>query len=136
MSEILNIPAPSMVLCYVVEINDPNNRWERTNKFEVAEYRVLGENDLNFVIDDLFFTTISKKSGDLRTSLGKSSINITNGDGFWGNSIRYRLYTDVKKRRATIKREIEQTIIKKFGFFMSDLDLRILDKEPTTGGAA
>ncbi len=127
---------PRIITSYRVDINDPNNKWERKNVFQVREYRVLGENDINLVIDDRYFTTISKKSDEHRICLGKPSIGISTNDSFWGNSIRYQLYTDGKKRASTIKREIEAAVIKKLGFFMSSLDLRILDKEPSTGGDA
>lgn len=123
------------ILYYYAEISDGTGIIRGDNKFIVKERNVIGENDINIVVDDLYFTTVKKvrdKYDDYSTCIGIASIHIHNNDRTWGNNIRYTLYTYNHKPAKKIKAEIEREIKKKFGFFLGKLDLSII-KEPVGG---
>ena len=98
-------------------------------RFQINEYNVIGENEYNLVIDDMHFTTITKKKNDYSTNLDKPSIYLYANDNVYGNRITYSLYTETNKQASTIKKEIEAEIIKKYGFFMSNIDLSFITDE-------
>lgn len=125
------------IIHYKVEIADSTGFIGSENKFETKELEIIGENERYMVVKDLFFTTIDKRAGkySIGSPLGKESIGITAGDSVWGNRVTYSLYTFKRKKAESIRKEIEAAIIKKFGFFMSGIDLSVI-KEPAKGAAA
>ena len=101
-----------------------------SEKFDVTELNVIAENDRYIAVDDFRFTSI-RKDGDssLDCVLNKQSISLHANDHIWGDRISYTLYTDKVKRVSTIKKEIEAAIVKKYGFYLSSIDLSLLDKQ-------
>lgn len=110
---------------YYVEISD-GGMLSTSNRFEFNEHEVIGENDLNIVIDDINFTTISKKKREYRTSLDNVYINLYVSDKVFGNRVIYNFYSYEQKNAKTIKSEIEKEIKRKFGFFINGIDLSII----------
>ena len=108
---------------YRVEISDSTGIIGAKNEFTMTELDVLAENETNLVVNDREFTTISKTPSDYKTSLDQSSIGLYTGDSCWGNRVFYSLYTFGEKKPSAIKKEIERAIMKKFGFFISGIDL-------------
>ena len=81
---------------------------DKGNKFTENTHGVVAENDEYVCLDDYCFTSIKKKAGHTHDSaLGKKVIYSHINDRFWGTQITYTLYTDKKKKRSTIKREIK-----------------------------
>lgn len=122
----------SKVNYYRVEVTDPLNAgvFGSDKKFEVQEFNVIGENDKYIAIDDYRFTSIRKEKCDWDTCLDKPSISLHANDSVYGTRVSYTLYTMKTKRAATIKKEIEAAIEKKYGFFARGFDLSfITDKE-------
>ena len=111
---------------YRVEIADGSGIIGAANKFESAELEVIGENSLNLVVNDLHFTTIRKTSDKYSTCLNRPRIGISVRDNVWGNRITYSLYTEKRKRAATIRKEIERAVTDKLGFFLHGLDLSVV----------
>lgn len=117
---------------YRVEVTDPANPGVigAKKEFEVQEFNVIGENAKYIVIDDYCFTSLRKEKYDYDTCLDKPSISLNANDSCWGTRVTYSLYTEKTKRSATIKKEIEAAIEKKYGFFARGFDLSfITDKE-------
>ncbi len=122
----------SKVNYYRVEVTDPLNAgvFGSDKKFEVQEFNVIGENDKYIAIDDFRFKSIRKAKYDWDTCLDKPSICLYANDSVYGTRASYTLYTTKTKRAATIKKEIEAAIEKKYGFFARGFDLSFLtDKE-------
>lgn len=116
------------VLHYVVEISDGSGILGAENRFEVKEHRIIGENSINFVIDDLHFTTIARP-GNRRyagNTLGKPNISIRVRDDVWGSRVSYSLFTLRRKKAATIRKEIEEKMTKHLGFFLHGIDLSVV----------
>lgn len=103
---------------YRVDVTDPMDGGiiGAERKFEVKTFNVLGENPLCIVIDDLYFTTIRKGKAEWATCLDKPSISLHARDRVYGTRVSYTLYTERTKRAATIRKEIEEAIKKKYGF--------------------
>ena len=118
---------------YRVEVNDPVNGGiiGAEKKFERVEFKVIGENERRLVIDDPFFTSISKVKSGWDTCLEKPAISLHANDTYGGTRVTYSLYTEKTKRASTIRKEIEAAIEKKYGFFARGFDLSFIDeKEP------
>jgi hypothetical protein len=119
---------------YTVEIHDGTGiigRGKPESIFQVKEYKIIGENEENIVIDNHEFTTIKKKKSTYSTCLDSHSIGLDNNDACWGNRISYSLYTLKSKRASTIKAEIEERIQKKYGFFAKSIDLSFITDPKT-----
>ncbi len=117
---------------YRVDVTDPSNPGiiGREQRFEVTAFDVIGENDKYIAIDNYAFTSIRKEKCDWDACLDKPSIHLYANDTCWGTRVTYSLYTEKTKRAATIKKEIEAAIEKKYGFFARGFDLSfITDKE-------
>ena len=114
------------ILHYEVEITDNTGIIKDNNKFTCTELNVIGENSLNIVVDDLHFTTVKKEKCKYSTYIGKESIYLNANDSVWGNRVTYSLFTYTKKRASKIKSEINAAIAKKYGFFISGVDLSII----------
>jgi hypothetical protein len=117
---------------YCVEVADPSSPgvFGSDKKFEAREFNVIGENERYIAIDDYAFTSIRKEKCDWDVCLEKPSIRLNANDSVYGTRVTYRLYTERTKRAATIKKEIEAAIEKKYGFFARGFDLSfITDKE-------
>jgi hypothetical protein len=117
---------------YRVEVTDPLNCGilGGDKKFEMQGFNVIGENDKYIAIDNHAFTSIRKEKCDWDACLDKPSICLHANDSVYGTRVTYTLYTEKTKRAATIKREIEAAIEKKYGFFARGFDLSfITDKE-------
>ena len=114
-----------MLNYYHVEISDGTGIMRRAkNEFTRTEYRVIGENDINLVIDNLHFTTVRKNKSKYHSPcLDHPSICLNFNDSVWGNRITYHLYTFNTKKASIICKEIEKKIQKEFGFFIGKLDL-------------
>jgi hypothetical protein len=119
---------------YRVEVTDPNNSGiiGAKKSFDAMELNVLGENERCLVVDDAFFTTIKKKKCDWDTCLDKPSISLHANDTCWGTRVSYTLFTEKTKRAATIKKEIEAAIEKKYGFFARGFDLSFITETKAT----
>lgn len=117
---------------YRVEVTDPQDGGiiGRDRKFEAQTFNVLGENGRYIVIDDASFTSIRKSRVDWDTCLDKPSIRMHARDKVYGTRVTYTLYTERTKRATTIKKEIEEAIKKKYGFFARGFDLSFI----TEGG--
>lgn len=111
---------------YRVEISDSTGLISPKNEFTVTEYDVIGENESNLVINDRNFTTISKTPSDYKTSLDQKSISLYTADSCWGNRVFYSFYSFGDKKPSAIKKEIERAIMKKFGFFISGINLNVI----------
>lgn len=105
-------------------------------KFCVSEFSVIAENDRYVCIDDSRFTSLSKERRSYDTCLNQVAIHLYENDSVWGNRITYSLYTDKVKRAATIKKEIEAEIAKKYGFFLGKIDLSFINDGSAAGGGA
>ena len=115
---------------YVVEISDHTGICGGRNEFKVERHFVLSENAEYLVIDDRRFTTLKKGDSDWEACIDKPSISLTSNDNVWGNRIWYSLYTEREVKAATIRKEIEMAVKKKYGFFMGELNLDIV-KDPS-----
>lgn len=118
---------------YRVEVTDPlhSGILGREKKFEAEQFNVIGENEKYIAIDDFRFSSIRKQKADWDTCIDQPSISLYANDNVWGTRITYTLYTQKTKRAATIKKEIEAAIEKKYGFFARGFDLSfITDKAP------
>ena len=118
----------SKVNYYRVEVTDSLNAGVLggDKKFEVQQFNVIGENDKYIAIDDFRFTSIRKEKDDWDTCLDKPSICIYANDSVYGTRVSYTLYTTKTKNAATIKKEIEAAIEKKYSFFSRGFDLSFL----------
>ena len=97
------------------------------NTFVENTYGIIADNDEYVCLDDYCFTSIKKKGGNACDStLNKKVIYSHINDRFWGTRITYSLYTDKKKRRSTIKREIQNYIDKEFAF-LDNIDMSFLE---------
>lgn len=97
------------------------------NTFTEETYKIVAENDEYVCLDDYCFTSIKKKSGhSIDSALNKKTIYSHINDRFWGTQITYTLYTDKKKRRSTIKRELKNYIDKEFSF-LNNIDMSFLE---------
>ena len=116
---------------YKVIICDNTGIIKEDNSFTKAERKVVAENDKLIVIDDIYFTRIEKVDRKLGYSLypilNEPIISIYTNDSCWGNRLTYTLYTENGNvKPAKIRREIEKEIAKKFGFFVSNIDLSFI----------
>ena len=118
----------SKVNYYRVEVTDSLNAGVLggDKKFEVQQFNVIGENDKYIAIDDFRFTSIRKEKDDWDTCLDKPSICIYANDSVYGTRVSYTLYTTKTKNAATIKKEIEAAIEKKYSFFSRGFYLSFL----------
>lgn len=116
---------------YRVEVTDPQNTgiMGAEKEFRVQAFNVIGENDRFIAIDDHCFTSIRKDKADYWTCLDKPSIGLHANDSCYGTRVTYTLYTEKTKRAATIKKEIEAAIKKKYGFFARGFDLSFITDE-------
>ncbi len=114
------------VNCYKVEISDGSGILGSENKFQKKILNVIGENKTNFVVDDEHFTTVRKLKCTYLTSLDEREISISNNDSCFGNRISYTLFTYTNKRAKTIRKEIEEEVERRFGFFTGRLDLSVI----------
>jgi len=109
------------------------------NGFTISEVEVIAENESRMVLRDQMFTRLEKKKLSCFESVDSPSIGVYTGDSCWGSGVKYCLYTFKNKRAGTIKKEIEDVIQKKCGYFMRGIDLSMLDtplakKEMEKGG--
>ena len=98
------------------------------DRFTQEQVEVLAENDNYIIINDEYFTKInkpSKHSSNYDTVLNSQHIAIVTEDKIFSKGVFYTLYSDSKKRPATVKKEIEDKIQKKFGGFVS-IDLGVI----------
>ena len=114
------------LLHHRVEITDGGKYGSRKNIFEIVEVNVLAENNWNIVLNDRNYTVVKKEKSSYTTCINEKSIGVTANDSFWGNRITYSLYSYSRKRAGTIKKEIEEKINEKFGFYLSGVDLSII----------
>lgn len=117
------------ILHYRVVISDKTGLICDENEFIVENLNIIGENEINIVVDDLSFTTIKKEKHKYFTCVGKKEICLSANDSIWGNRITYSLYTFATKKASTIKKEIKEAVLAKFGFFITSLNLDCI-KEP------
>jgi hypothetical protein len=119
---------------YRVEVTDPLNGGilGGEKKFEMQEFKVIGENDKYIAIDNYAFTSIRKEKCDWDTCLDKPSIHLSANDSVYGTRVAYTLYTQKTKRASTIKKEIEAAIEKKYGFFARGFDLSFIKDSNAT----
>jgi len=96
------------------------------NKYHWGKVEVLAENDSRLVLNNEAFTTIEKRKSRYQTSLNSPTIGHSVKDTIWGTSLTYNIYSDKKKRKSTIKKEIAEYVEEKFGAF-SDIDLSFMD---------
>lgn len=115
---------------YTVEISDGTGVIGKENEFKVVKNNVIAENEFYLCIDDSRFTTLRKGESDYETCLEKPSVSLATNDSCWGNRIWYSLYTENEVKASTIKKTIEKAVKKKYGFFMSTLNLDIV-KDPS-----
>lgn len=115
---------------YVVEISDGKGILDAKNEFRVDQHHVIAENDEYLVVDDRRFTTLKKGDSDYEACMDKPSISTAANDSCWGNRIWYSLYTERTVKAATIRKEIEKAVQKKYGFFIGSLNLDIV-KDPS-----
>lgn len=113
---------------YRVEVTDPMNGgvFGNEKKFEAVQFNVIGENERYIAIDNYNFTAIRKEKCDWDTCLDKPSICLYANDNVYGTRVSYTLFTEKVKRAATIKKEIEAAIQKKYGFFSRGFDLSFI----------
>lgn len=111
---------------YYVSISDHSGIIKGDNEFKVTELNVIGENSVNLVVDDIQFTTIRKSHDRYSTCLNHDRIHVNVSDSVWGSRVTYNLYTDRTKKASTIRKEIEQAIQQKVGFFTSRIDLSVI----------
>lgn len=97
-----------------------------TNKYHWGKVEVLGDNERRLVLNNESFTVIEKKKTKYQTSLNKPSIGHSIKDSIWGTSITYNIYSEKKKRKSTIKKEIAAYIDEKFSAF-ANIDLSFMD---------
>ena len=116
---------------YRVEVVDPDyaGLMGRDNTFKCSTHNVLGENDRRLVIDNFYFTSISKEKNGWDTCLDKPAISLYANDTCYGTRVTYSLYTEKAKRASTIRKEIEAAIEKKYGFFARGFDLSFIDEK-------
>lgn len=115
---------------YQVISSDGRGLLSEPNGFIISEVEVIGENAHRIVLKDEMFTRLEKKKTSCFESIGEPSISIHANDNCYGSGVRYCLYTFKNKKAATIKKEIEAQIQKRFGYFMQGIDLSMI-KEPT-----
>jgi hypothetical protein len=94
--------------------------------YSQEKIEILAENDDYICLNDWRFNSVHKKSCSYDSSLNKPSISSDTNNSCFGTRINYMLYSDKKKRKSTIKREIAEYIADKFGCF-ADIDLSFLD---------
>ena len=101
---------------------------ERYHKdcFEIKKVVIIAENDNYIVIDDAYFTRISKKKSYCDTCLNVEKINIRTENHILGDGVFFTLYSEKKLRPSTIKRHIEKKIIAQYGWLNNDIDLSII----------
>lgn len=99
------------------------------NGFTISEVEILGENQHRIVINDSMFTRLEKKKSSVFECIDDPTINVYTNDNCWGSGVKYCLYTFKNKKAATIKKEIEAKIQKRFGYFLRGIDLSMI-KEP------
>lgn len=119
-----------------VDITDGTGIIKDADGFSVSEIEVVAESDKQLVVVGKYglFVVIRKQKTKFDTCLDVESIGLETRDSVWGNRVSYTLYSYKRKRAATIRKAIEAAITRKFGFFVSGIDLScITDK---TGGAA
>lgn len=97
------------------------------NGFTISEVEVITENENRMVLRDQMFTRLEKKKSSFFESIDAPSIGVYTGDNCWGSGVKYCLYTFKNKKAATIKKEIEAVIQKKYGYFMQGIDLSMLE---------
>ena len=97
------------------------------NKLVVEEIAALAENDKLLVLNDRYFTVLSKAGKDyIRSCIGKESIRIYANDSVYGSSVHYSLYSYSKVRASTVRKHIETAIKKKYGFLVNALNLNCI----------
>ena len=96
--------------------------------YDFNRVEILGENKNLLCLNDDHFTHVHKKKESVQLCLGVPSISSNVNDNVWGTSLRYTLYTENRKRKATIAREIREYIENKYGGF-GDIDLSFLEGE-------
>ncbi len=96
------------------------------NGFTISEVEVIGENERRIVLKDEMFTRLEKKKSVCFESIDTPSIRLFTGDKCWGSGVMYCLYTFKNKKASTIKKEIENKILSKYGYFMRGIDLSMV----------
>lgn len=112
---------------YKVIVCDKTGIIKDENSFTKTERNIVAENDKLIVIDDDYFSRIEKvgkKQYALYPALDEPSISIYANDSCWGNRLSYVLHTfSGTIKPAKIRRDIEKEVVKKFGFFVKDMNL-------------
>ena len=78
------------------------------------------------VLKDEMFTRVEKRKCSWIESVDVPVISLHTCDICYGSGVRYCLYTFKTKRAETIKREIENKIRSKYGYFMDGIDLSMI----------
>lgn len=102
---------------------------ELKNDYKFERVQVLGENNSMMCLDNDRFTHVHhSKNNKVFTCLGLPSIFSHVNSDMWGTRLTYDLYTDNRKRKATIAREIREHLTEKYGGFAT-IDLGFLEGE-------
>lgn len=120
-----------VIYYYKVEISDNSGVLGLRNEFNMTEYEVIAQNDSYLVINDFAFTTLSKSDKkSFYDCIGKHRIRLYANDKIWGNAIYYTEYSEKPIKASTIRSRIEKEILKKYSFFLGQIDLSVI-KEST-----
>lgn len=111
---------------YEVHISDGRGIIKDKNIFKQTVIPVLAENGRYLVLDNWNYTSVKIGKAEYETCLDKPAIGLSANDNVWGNSIRYSLYTYTNKRPSTIRKEIEEAVMLRYGFFIGGLNLEVV----------
>lgn len=114
----------SKVFYHRVEITDGTGIIKDADGFSVSEVEVVAESEKQLVVAAKHgrFVVISKQKTRYDTCIG-----VETRDKVWGNRVSYHLYSYKRKRAASIRKAIEAEINRRFGFFISGIDMSCID---------
>lgn len=96
------------------------------SKFTHTVEDVLAMNNSRICINDITFTTVEIKKCDYRYSIDVPNINSYSNDKVFGTKLTYTLFTNKKKRKQTMAKEIRQYLDDKYGDWAT-IDLMFLE---------
>ncbi len=119
---------------YTLTITDRRGIIKDDRPLTCTPLPILAENDEYLVLDNRRYDTIAKKYREYcaYAMLDRPTIGLYTNDSVWGNRVDYSLYTSKTKRPATIRKEIEAAIQKKFGFFLHGINLDTIEETACT----
>jgi hypothetical protein len=120
---------PKRLFHHRAEVTDGSGVIGGKSCYRVQTVTVLAENDTNLCIDDVVYTTLSKKAGSSYARVGVPNISAYASDPVWGNRVFYSLYTEKRVRESTIESQIQTFIRTKFGFFLCGVDLSCIQDQ-------